>query len=140
MLTGYGKQIKQPLPHALDPRGEIGEIGGKLLQPAILESLVVQDDRTAVAQDHQQRFGEQPARVPAAGVEEFLVLEQAGLALDVAGPLEWHLLVRPRSRPDRHREVDGLEVEVVAQIAELVQCDGRGRPALGFTFPFSSPS
>ena len=46
--------------------------------------------------------------------------------LDVARPLEHHLLVRARAGPDRQRELHGLEVEVVPRVRQRLE-ERRGR-------------
>ena len=53
------------------------------------------------------------------------MLELAGGPLDVARPLEGKLLPGPRAGPDRHGELDRLEVEVEAREGQGGQV-GRG--------------
>jgi hypothetical protein len=58
-------------------------------------------------------------------VEEVAMVERSVRMLDRARPLERQLFVRPRAGPDRHGELNRLEVQVVARVRQVPQEVGR---------------
>ncbi len=52
-------------------------------------------------------------------------MQRVRALLDLARPLERQLFVRPGPGPQRHRELDALEVEVVARVGQCAQRGGQ---------------
>src|SRR5690606_19825708 len=93
--------------------GEVGEGVGEFVDTAAFEGGVPDEDGAVGAEGFDQCLGEGAARVVGAVGEEFAVHDCAARVLDVARPLERHLLVRAGAGPDGDGEGDGLKVEVV---------------------------
>jgi hypothetical protein len=70
----------------------------------------------------QGRIGASPRRV-----EELALVERTVGVLDRTRPLERQLFVRPRAGPDRHGELNRLEVQVVARVRQVAQEVDRAR-------------
>jgi hypothetical protein len=72
-----------------------------------------------------ERLQAQAHRRFARRVEELAMVERSVRMLDRARPLERQLFVRPRAGPDRHGELNRLEVQVVARVRQVPQEVGR---------------
>jgi hypothetical protein len=71
----------------------------------------VHDQRRGVGRRREQALGERAARVAGSVVEELVVGDGAVGGEDVIGPLERHLLERPRPRKNGHGRPEGLEID-----------------------------
>ncbi len=120
MLLDHGVQVDQSRGQSLQPVLEGRMAFGQLDDAtSFIRGVIHQDGATVLHVDGVQHLldaglgGVMPAEV-----QEGAVLEHAGRPLDMARPLERHLLVRSQADPPRHRQVNAFEVEVVAGIRQ----------------------
>lgn len=118
-------EIDQTAARSLEIGREVGEHLFHLEEAPFLE-VVIHEDRSLMPERGKQRLGGGTHRGVVAEVEMLTMTEPTRRVLDVAGPLEDDLLVRPRATPHGNRALRCLEIEVVARIRQRRQELARG--------------
>src|SRR6266567_4773330 len=92
----------------------------ELLEPSAFVGSVIDENRAAVilVDGQTHRIHATKRRILTAQIQELGMSKNSGLALDMARPLKWNMLVGTHAHPARNGQVDALEVEVIPRIAE----------------------
>ena len=115
VLTGNGQEVDDAFVQGKQRFGETRKACGQITDAGSFKAGVVNEDRAALTAGSKQCFSKRLRRVFPGKVDKGLLFKLAGARQAMHAELKGNLLVGARAFPDRHGELDSLEIHEVGR-------------------------